>query len=61
MTSGRAIDPETATPYQAEGFLNIRVSDNISITPGLFVSFNPEGFEEHRTVYVPVARTMFTF
>ncbi|MBF2029344.1 MAG: carbohydrate porin [Oscillatoriales cyanobacterium C42_A2020_001] len=60
-TGGRAVDPETATPYQAEGFLNIRVSDNISVTPGLFVIFNPEGFEENRTVYVPVIRTTFTF
>jgi hypothetical protein len=60
-TRGRAVDPETATPYQLEGFLNLRVSDNISVTPGVFVIFNPEGFSENRTVYVPVVRTTFTF
>lgn len=56
-----AVDPETATPYQLEEFLNLRVSDNISVTPGLFIIFNPEGFSENRTTYVPVVRTTFTF
>lgn len=60
-TSGRAYDPETATPYQLESFLNVRLNDNISVTPGLFVIFNPEGFSENRTVYAPVLRTTFTF
>lgn len=60
-TGGRAVDPETATPYQLEGFLNWRITDNISITPGVFVIFNPEGFSENRTVYAPVIRTTFTF
>jgi hypothetical protein len=60
-TGGRAFDPETATPYQLEGFLNLRLSDNVSLTPGVFVIFNPEGFSENRTVYVPVVRTTFTF
>jgi len=60
-TRGRAVDPETATPYQLEGFLNLRLTDNISVTPGVFVIFNPEGFSENRTTYVPVVRTTFTF
>lgn len=60
-TGGRAFDPETATPYQLEGFFNFRVNDNISVTPGLFVIFNPEGFDENPTVFVPVVRTTFTF
>jgi len=60
-TRGRAFDPGTAVPYQLEGFLNFRVSDNISITPGVFVIFNAEGFRENRTVYVPVVRTTFSF
>lgn len=60
-TGGRAVDPETATPYQLEGFANLRITDNISITPGLTVIFNPEGFSENRTVYMPVIRTTFTF
>ncbi len=62
-TSGRAIDPGTRTPFQIEGFLNYRVSDNISITPGLFVIFNPEerNGTNSDTVFVPVIRTTFTF
>jgi hypothetical protein len=60
-TGGRAVSPEDATPYQLEGYLNFRVNDNISITPGVFVIFNPEGFDDNRTVYVPVLRTTFTF
>lgn len=60
-TNGRAVSPETATPYQLEGYVNFRVTDNISITPGLFVIFNPEGFEENPTTFVPVVRTTFTF
>jgi len=60
-TGGRALAPENETPYQVEGYINFRVTDNISITPGLFVIFNPEGFSENRTVYTPVIRTTFTF
>lgn len=60
-TRGRAVDLETATPYQLEGFLNLRLTDNISVTPGVFVIFNPEGFSENPTVFVPVVRTTFTF
>lgn len=60
-TGGRAFDPETATPYQLEGYFNLRLTDNISITPGVFVNFNPEGFSRNRTVYTPVVRTTFTF
>ena len=60
-TGGRAFDPETATPFHLEGYLNLRVTDNISITPGAFVVFNPEGFRQNNTVFVPVIRTTFTF
>jgi Carbohydrate-selective porin, OprB family/S-layer homology domain len=60
-TGGRAVSPEDATPYQLEGYFNFKVNDNISITPGLFVIFNPEGFEDNRTIFAPVLRTTFTF
>ncbi|KAM3116336.1 iron uptake porin [Phormidesmis sp. 146-33] len=56
-----AVSPEDRTPYQVEGYFNFRVNDNISITPGAFVIFNPEGFSSSRTVVVPVIRTTFTF
>ncbi len=62
-TSGRAVDPGTNTPFQVEGFLNYKLSDNISVTPGLFVIFNPEerNSSSSNTVLVPVIRTTFTF
>ncbi len=60
-TRGRAFSPEDATPYQLEGYFNFRVNDNLSITPGVFVIFNPEGIKANETAIVPVIRTTFTF
>jgi Carbohydrate-selective porin, OprB family/S-layer homology domain len=60
-TGGRAVSPENATPYQVEGYFNLKLSDNISITPGVFVIFNPEGFDNNPTAIVPVIRTTFSF
>ena len=51
----------TATPYQLETFYNIRVSDNISITPGVFFVFNPEGIAGAPTATVGAVRTTFRF
>lgn len=59
-TGGIATKSETATPYHLEAYFNYRLSDNISITPGAFVIFNPEGFTGN-TAIVPVLRTTFTF
>lgn len=50
-----------ATPYQIEAFYNFKVNSNISITPGAFVIFNPEGDSENSTTGVGVIRTTFTF
>ncbi len=50
-----------ATPYQLEGYFKFRVNDNISITPGAFVLFNPEGNSRNDTTTVGVLRTTFTF
>ncbi|MDX2098623.1 MAG: iron uptake porin [Leptolyngbyaceae cyanobacterium bins.59] len=58
---GTAFKLENATPYHLEGYLNLRLSDNISVTPGVFVVFNPEGFSTNRTAVVPVVRTTFSF
>ncbi len=51
----------TATPYHLEGYFNFRVNKNISITPGVFFVFNPEGFNNAPTATVGVVRTTFTF
>jgi hypothetical protein len=58
---GRAFNPETAEPYHLEGYFNVRVNDHISITPGAYVLFNPEGFSENETTAVGVLRTTFSF
>lgn len=50
-----------ATPYHLEGYYRFRVSDNISVTPGAFVLFNPEGDSKNETTTVGVVRTTFTF
>jgi hypothetical protein len=49
------------TPYQLEGYYRFRVNDNISITPGAFVLFNPESDSRNDTTTVGVLRTTFTF
>ncbi|MEH2394475.1 MAG: iron uptake porin [Nostoc sp.] len=50
-----------ATPYHLEAYYRLQVSDNISITPGAFVLFNPEGNSNNDTTTVGVLRTTFTF
>jgi hypothetical protein len=49
------------TPYHLEGYYRFRVSDNISITPGAYVLFNPESDSRNQTTTVGVLRTTFTF
>ncbi|OYD90688.1 S-layer protein [Nostoc sp. 'Peltigera membranacea cyanobiont' 210A] len=50
-----------ATPYHLEAYYRLQISDNISITPGAFVLFNPEGNGNNETTTVGVLRTTFTF
>ncbi|MEH1927115.1 iron uptake porin [Nostoc sp.] len=50
-----------ATPYHLEAYYRFQVSDNISITPGAFILFNPEGNSNNETTTVGVLRTTFTF
>nr|WP_219907632.1 iron uptake porin [Aphanothece hegewaldii] len=50
-----------ATPYQIEAYYNFKVTDNISVTPGGFVIFNPEGDSDNSTTGVGVLRTTFSF
>jgi len=54
-------DGATATPYHLEGYFNFKLSNNISITPGVFFVFNPEGINNAPTATVGVVRTTFTF
>ncbi|MBN3872277.1 iron uptake porin [Nostoc sp. JL33] len=50
-----------ATPYHLEAYYRLQVTDNISITPGAFILFNPEGNSNNDTTTVGVLRTTFTF
>ncbi|MBU7587063.1 MAG: iron uptake porin, partial [Nostoc sp. TH1S01] len=50
-----------ATPYHLEGYYRFKLTDNISITPGAFVLFNPEGDSNNDTTIVGVLRSTFTF
>ena len=61
-TGGVALDNfENATPLHLEAYVNFRVTDNINVTPGAFVVFNPEGFSGNNTAVVGAVRTSFTF
>jgi len=52
---------DRATPYHLEAFYSFKVSDNINITPGAFVLFNPEGDANNDTTLLGVLRTTFSF
>ena len=54
-------DVDRGIPYHLELFYNYKVNDNISLTPGVFVLFNPEGNKNNDTTTVGVLRTTFGF
>ncbi|BAZ28317.1 carbohydrate-selective porin OprB [Cylindrospermum sp. NIES-4074] len=47
--------------YHLEALYKVKVSDNILVTPGLLVIFNPEHNDNNDTIYVGTLRTTFTF
>ena len=55
------VGEERAVPYHLEGYYRLRINDNISVTPGAFVLFNPESNSNNETTVVGVVRTTFTF
>ena len=61
VRGGARFQANKATPYHLEAYYRFKVNDNISITPGAFVLFNPEGTKDNDTVGVGVLRTTFTF
>lgn len=60
-TSNTAGNVDRGTSYHLEGFYRYQVSNNISITPGLLVLFNPEHNSSNPTQYVGTIRTTFKF
>ncbi|MBD2663284.1 carbohydrate-selective porin OprB [Richelia sinica FACHB-800] len=61
VTGGSKIASESGTTYHLEGLYKMKISDNILVTPGLLVIFNPENNDNNDTVYVGTLRTTFTF
>jgi hypothetical protein len=60
VTSSDVIeDPDTS--YHLEAFYRLRLNDNIILTPGVLVIFNPEHNNNNDTIYVGTLRTTFTF
>ncbi|WP_138503006.1 iron uptake porin [Nostoc sp. PA-18-2419] len=55
------VDLDDDTSYHLEGLYKFRVSDNLQITPGLLVIFNPEHNNNNDTEYVGTLRTTFSF
>ncbi|MBE9128828.1 MULTISPECIES: iron uptake porin [unclassified Coleofasciculus] len=49
------------TSYHLEGFYRYSIGDNIAITPGVIVIFNPEHNDDNDTIYVGTLRTVFSF
>ncbi len=49
------------TSLHIEGFYRLQVTDNIAITPGLFVITNPEHNNNNDTIFVGTIRTTFKF
>jgi hypothetical protein len=49
------------TSYHLEAFYRYKLSDNVSITPGLAVIFNPEHNSNNDTIFVGTIRTTFNF
>ncbi|HLO86676.1 MAG TPA: iron uptake porin [Nostocaceae cyanobacterium] len=52
---------DSNTSYHLEGLYKMRLGDNILVTPGLLVIFNPEHNDNNETIYVGTLRTTFTF
>ncbi|BAZ82975.1 iron uptake porin [Sphaerospermopsis kisseleviana CS-549] len=59
--NGTSVDGEPSTSYHLEGLYKMKVSDNILITPGLLVIFNPDHNDNNDTIYVGTLRTTFSF
>ncbi len=61
ITGGDGIASESSTSYHLEGLYKLKVSDNILVTPGVLVIFNPEHNDNNDTIYVGTLRTTFSF
>ncbi len=49
------------TSYHLEGLYRYQLTDNITVTPGVIVIFNPDDNSANNTIYVGTVRTTFSF
>ena len=59
--TGGSVGSEPDTSYHLEGLYKMRLTDNIAVTPGWLVIFNPEHNSDNDTIYVGTLRTTFSF
>ncbi|WP_414544499.1 iron uptake porin [Nostoc sp. CCY0012] len=59
--TGGSVGSEPDTSYHLEGLYKMRLTDNIAVTPGVLVIFNPEHNNNNDTIYVGTLRTTFSF
>jgi hypothetical protein len=55
------LEEDDDTSYHLEALYKLRLTDNILITPGVLVIFNPEHNNENDNIYVGTIRTTFSF
>ncbi|MBD2530860.1 iron uptake porin [Nostoc flagelliforme FACHB-838] len=60
-TAAANVNLDDDTSYHLEGLYKFKLSDNIQVTPGVLVIFNPEHNDANDTIYVGTLRTTFTF
>ncbi|GAX40344.1 carbohydrate-selective porin OprB [Tolypothrix sp. NIES-4075] len=60
IAGGRGLR-DSDTSYHLEGLYRLQLNDNISVTPGVLVIFNPEHNDRNDTIYVGTVRTTFSF
>ncbi len=58
---GSDLAEDEGTSYHLEALYRLQLTDNIAITPGVFVILNPEHNDDNDAIYVGTVRTTFTF
>lgn len=59
LLAGPGGQPDTT--YHLEAFYRMRINDNISVTPGVIVIFDPRQNSANDNIYIGALRTTFTF
>ncbi|WP_375513273.1 carbohydrate porin [uncultured Nostoc sp.] len=52
---------DKGTSLHLEAFYHFQVTDNLAITPGLFMITSPEHNDSNGSIYVSTVRTTFTY